>query len=132
MLHWAVRRRHLAIPDEVVCHINQCHEGHTCRWDPQPFSTRIFPSRSSILFNSEAPQSPGNPSTSTTLEMALLKRQSVTYQIFDDQSPTMWNSFVGNWTRYPADGFNNNTITATPTTGASLSFSFSGTKVVDH
>jgi len=62
--------------------------------------------------------------------MALIKRQTVSYEIFDDQSPTLWNAFVGNWTRYSEEGFNNNTVTATPTPGASLSFTFSGTWVV--
>lgn len=65
--------------------------------------------------------------------MALLKRQTITYEIFDDQSPTLWGSFVGNWTRnHDEDGdFNNSTYTSTATPGASLSFTFSGTKVVD-
>ena len=62
--------------------------------------------------------------------MALLKRQAVSYEIFDDQSPALWNSYVGNWTRYNADGFNNDTVTATPTPGASVSFSFSGARIV--
>jgi hypothetical protein len=60
--------------------------------------------------------------------MALLKRQSVTYEIFDDQGPTLWNSYVGNWTGYPFQGAINNTVTATPTLGASLSFTFSGSQ----
>jgi len=60
--------------------------------------------------------------------MALLKRQAVTFEVFDDQSPTLWGSYVGNWTHYSNDGFNNNTITATPNPGASLSFSFSGSQ----
>jgi len=50
------------------------------------------------------------------------------FEVFDDQSPTLWNSFVGNWTRGLANGFNNNTITATPTIGASLSFTFAGSQ----
>jgi len=62
--------------------------------------------------------------------MALLKRQSTAtaLEIFDDQGPTMWGTFVGNWTLYNAKGFNNNTLTATPTPGASLSFTFSGSQ----
>ena len=62
--------------------------------------------------------------------MALIKRQTVSYEIYDDQSPTLWNSFSGNWTRYQEQGFNNNTITATPTPGAYVSFTFSGASVV--
>lgn len=63
--------------------------------------------------------------------MALTRRQTLNYEVFDDQSPTLWNSFVGNWTHYTDGNFNNGTITATPTTGASLSFTFSGMQVVD-
>ena len=66
------------------------------------------------------------------LEMALLRRQAANYEIFDDQSPTLWGSYVGNWTHYTQNGFNNDTVTATPTPGASLTFTFSGTQVVDH
>lgn len=58
--------------------------------------------------------------------MSLIKRQTINFEIFDDQSPTLWNSFVGNWTRYEFEGFNNDTLTATPTPGSSLSFSFAG------
>ena len=61
--------------------------------------------------------------------MALLKRQA-TLEIFDDQSPTLWNSYVGIWTRYSSEGANNGTLTATKTSGASLSFSFSGMQIV--
>lgn len=59
--------------------------------------------------------------------MALLKRQSFTYEIFDDQSPALMKTYQGNWTHYTAPGFNNNTITATPNPGASFSLTFSGT-----
>ena len=52
------------------------------------------------------------------------------FEIFDDQSPTLWGSFVGNWTRESVDGFNNKTVTATTTPGASLSFTFTGAQVV--
>jgi len=58
--------------------------------------------------------------------MALINRQTINLEIFDDQSATLLNSFVGNWTHYEFEGFNNNTITATPTPGASLSFTFAG------
>jgi hypothetical protein len=60
--------------------------------------------------------------------MSLIKRQAINYEIYDDQSPTLWNSFSGNWTRYEQDGFNNNTVTATPTPGAYVSFTFSGSQ----
>lgn len=61
--------------------------------------------------------------------MALLKRQTFTYEVFDDQGPALINSFVGNWTRgtEAGIGLNNNTYTATPTPGAYFSFTFSGT-----
>ena len=62
--------------------------------------------------------------------MALLRRQAVNFEIFDDQSPILWSSYVGNWTHYSEDGFENGTITATPTPGASLSFTFSGIQLV--
>jgi hypothetical protein len=72
-----------------------------------------------------------HPFVTTTLEMALIKRQSETSVIYDDQSPLLWDSYVGNWTHYsyPNLGFNNNTVTATPNPGASLSFSFSGIQI---
>jgi len=54
----------------------------------------------------------------------------VNFEIYDDQSPTLWGSFVGNWSRESVDGFNNGTVTATATPGASLSFTFKGAKVV--
>jgi len=58
--------------------------------------------------------------------MALLSRQNVEYVVFDDQGPTMWSSFVGSWTHYLDATFYNSTITATPTVGDSISFSFTG------
>jgi len=95
---------------------------------PHPFPS--FPSSIPVPC-SETPRSLfGHPSAPTALEMALLKRQAVNYEIFDDQSSIMWNSYVGNWTHYPANGFNNDTVTATPNPGASVSFSFSGTRIV--
>ena len=62
--------------------------------------------------------------------MALLKRQSILFEVFDDQSPTLGNSYVGIWTHYPFEEANNGTLTATQTPGASLSFIFSGTQIV--
>ena len=112
-----------------MCHING-HESHARLWDFQAFPTPIFPSLLYLRPHPRGSTIPGHPSTSTALEMALIKRQTVSYEIFDDQSPTLWNAFVGNWTRYSEEGFNNNTVTATPTPGASLSFTFSGTWVV--
>lgn len=64
--------------------------------------------------------------TSAALEMALFRRQVVDPQIYDDQSPTLSGLFVGNWTPYTRDGYKNNTLTATATPGASLSFTFLG------
>ena len=67
--------------------------------------------------------------------MALHRRQTTDPaggEIFDDQGPDLWGSFVGNWTRYSASGFNNGTLTATPDVGDSLSFAFSGMQVVDR
>jgi len=59
--------------------------------------------------------------------MSFAKRQGVSFITFDDQSAELWNSYVGNWTHYNGiQGFNNNTVTLTPTQGASLSFSFTG------
>lgn len=48
--------------------------------------------------------------------------------IIDDQSPALWASYQGNWTHYDQSGFNNNTVTATPNVGASLSVDFSGSQ----
>ena len=62
--------------------------------------------------------------------MALPRRQTTNdSDTFDDQGPALWGSFVGNWTRYPANHsiFNNGTLTATPNIRDSLSFNFSGT-----
>lgn len=64
--------------------------------------------------------------------MVLPKRQSVNYEIFDDQSPALEGQYVGNWTHVPYQGFQNNTLTATPTPGASFAFTFQGKKVVGH
>ena len=62
--------------------------------------------------------------------MALLRRQSIDYQYFDDQDPFIWGDFAGQWIRYTAEGFYNNTLTSTSTPGASISFTFSGMRVV--
>jgi len=60
--------------------------------------------------------------------MALLRRQTAALEIFDDQGPVMWGSIAGNWSHFDAEGFYNNTVTGTPTPGASLSFTFSGSQ----
>ncbi|KAF9781710.1 hypothetical protein BJ322DRAFT_240030 [Thelephora terrestris] len=62
--------------------------------------------------------------------MAILKRQSYTYEIIDDQSQTLMNTYKGNWTHYTLQGstFVDNTITATPNPGASFSLTFAGTR----
>lgn len=59
--------------------------------------------------------------------MVILRRQVVAYKVFDDQSPELLGKYEGNWTRYARQGFYNNTFTATPTLGDTLSFTFSGT-----
>lgn len=60
--------------------------------------------------------------------MALSRRQVHTYEIFDDQSPTMMRTYEGNWTHYNAKGYGyeNNTYTSTTTPGASFSLTFTG------
>jgi len=62
--------------------------------------------------------------------MALLRRQTFTVEIYDDQSPQLENDFVGNWTRgtYGKNIFYNNTITETPTPGSTFSVTFSGSQ----
>ena len=63
--------------------------------------------------------------------MSFAKRQGVSFITFDDQSVELWSSYVGNWTHYNnVQGFNNNTVTLTPTPGSSLSFSFTGMRIV--
>jgi hypothetical protein len=64
--------------------------------------------------------------------MVLLERQADNYMVVDDQDPTLWGSYVGNWTHYNYlnQGLNNDTVTATSTPGASLSFTFSGIQIV--
>lgn len=64
--------------------------------------------------------------------MALLKRQLYSVEYFDDQSPELANSFVGNWTHttYGEGIFYNNTITVTETPGSTFTVTFSGTYVV--
>jgi hypothetical protein len=62
--------------------------------------------------------------------MVLTRRQDVDFKAFDDQSPTLWNSYAGNWTHYANPGFFNKTATATPTPGASLTFTFAGAQIV--
>ena len=64
--------------------------------------------------------------------MALLKRQTFTAIIFDDQSPTLYNNFVGNWTRgtFGKNVFYNNTVTETSTPGSTFSVAFKGMCIV--
>ena len=68
--------------------------------------------------------------------MALIRRHDInsTGEIIDDQSPTLGDSYAGNWTHYDDhdvdSGFNNDTTTSTPTSGASFTLNFSGTRVV--
>lgn len=59
--------------------------------------------------------------------MALSRRQTYTYEIFDDQSPTLMKTYGGNWTHYTSKGYENNTYTSTMTPGASFSLTFTGT-----
>lgn len=71
------------------------------------------------------------PSTHISLQMALLRRQvAYTYVVYDDQGPGLWGNYVGNWTHYTHPEFSNTTYTATPTPGATLSLTFSGTYVL--
>lgn len=60
--------------------------------------------------------------------MALLRRQDVTYEVFDDQGPALYNKYQGNWSHYTNSNFYNYTYTATPTTGTFLSFTFQGSE----
>lgn len=62
--------------------------------------------------------------------MALSRRQSYTYEVFDDQSPAVIKTYQGNWTHYIIAGrdFVNDTLTLTTTPGASFSLSFGGSK----
>jgi hypothetical protein len=66
----------------------------------------------------------------TAIEVVSLGGGAIDFVVFDDWSLTLRNSYVGNWTHYPVEGFNNDTITATPTPGASISFNFSGIQIV--
>ena len=75
---------------------------------------------------------PERPRTSATLEMALFRRQAAKPNIYDDQHPDLWGLFEGNWYRYHnMTEYHNGTSTATSTTGASLTFTFTGTSVVE-
>lgn len=62
--------------------------------------------------------------------MALSRRQSYTYEIFDDQSPEVMKTYQGNWTHYiiPGQDWVNDTITLTTTPGATFSLTFGGSK----
>lgn len=64
--------------------------------------------------------------------MALLRRQTFTLQVWDDQSPQLAHAFVGNWTRttYGKKIFYNDTITETPTIGAAFNIEFSGKYII--
>jgi hypothetical protein len=63
--------------------------------------------------------------------MALIRQQITNTEVIDDQSPTLWESYVGNWTHHTKPGYNNGTITTTSTPGASFTFTFTGTQIVD-
>jgi len=125
---WAVRGHRLAISGHIRVSY-KCHGVVHPRGISSLFSTHPLPLpdrlphllavlRLQVLIS--------RPFTFTTLEMALLKRQSGTFEVFDDQGPTLSGSMVGNWTHVPYTGFYNNTITGTPTPGASFVFTFSG------
>lgn len=61
--------------------------------------------------------------------MALLTNPDISQTYIDDQSQTLRNSYVGNWTNYYTGNFTDwylGTYTATSSPGDSLSFSFSG------
>lgn len=60
--------------------------------------------------------------------MALSRRQTYTYEVFDDQSPTLMRTYEGNWTHYTSKGYENNTYSFTTTPGASFSLTFSGSQ----
>jgi hypothetical protein len=63
--------------------------------------------------------------------MVLLRKQSSTLLIYDDQGPALWGNYVGNWIHHsdPSMGLTNNTITSTPEQGASFWFAFTGAQV---
>ena len=65
--------------------------------------------------------------------MALLGSRDISETQVDDQSPTLHNSYVGNWTHY-YDGNTTKwyfgTYTATTNPGDSFSFDFSGTSTI--
>ena len=64
--------------------------------------------------------------------MAFIGPQDTYPNVFDDQSPTLWNSYVGNWTHSTYPGARNGTATVTSIPGASLTFTFTGTQIVDR
>lgn len=61
--------------------------------------------------------------------MTLLNARDLSETVVDDRSPTLWNSYVGNWTK-SFDGnytkYYQGTYTATSSPGDSFSFTFSG------
>lgn len=96
--------------------------------------TRPFPPRFAILVLFSRLYSPLSFNPTYPPEMALTRRQNITsnYVIFDDQSPALWDSYVGNWARddHLSSTYYNNTLTATSTPGDSFTFTYTGTHVI--
>ena len=101
------------IPTTFVCHINH-HEGYARPQYFPPFPTRTFsPNSPTFVLSPEAPRPPERSPISTTLEMALLRRQTLDFEYYDEGSPFL--SFLGNWTRYK---HKNGTLRITSTPGS--------------
>jgi hypothetical protein len=127
MPHWTARCIPLAIPDHSHAPYERAQGGaRSCDSCSVPFLP--VPPSSSISPRFYGPLSlhPIHP-----LEMTLNRRQSIVFNVIDDQSPTLWGLYVGNWTHFIADQFNNGTLTSTPTQGDSLTIPFAGTQVID-